>query len=242
MNIYDNINNPEKKQFAVLIDPDKNTAENVVSTALSASEAGVDYLFIGGSLLTENYLTKYIGLIKENCNIPVVIFPGSISQVNPGADAILLLSLISGRNAELLIGKHVIAAPMLRKSGLEILPVGYMLVDSGSLTTALYISNTLPIPHDKDDIAACTAMAGEMLGLKLIYMDSGSGARKPVSPAMISKVKSSIKIPLIVGGGIRDPEQAQQACRAGANVVVIGNAIEKDPSLIQEMAEAIAKV
>ncbi len=241
MNIYDNINNSEKKQFAVLIDPDKNTAENVVSTALSASEAGVDYLFIGGSLLTENHLTRYIGLIKENCNIPVVIFPGSISQVSPGADAILLLSLISGRNADLLIGKHVIAAPILRKSGLEILPVGYMLVESGSLTTALYISNTLPIPHDKDDIAACTAMAGEMLGLKLIYMDSGSGARKPVSPAMISKVKSSIKIPLIVGGGIRDPEQAQQACRAGANVVVIGNAIEKDPSLIQEMAEAIAK-
>ena len=241
MNIYDNINNSDKKQFAVLIDPDKNTAENVVSTALSASEAGVDYLFIGGSLLTENHLTRYISLIKENCHIPVVIFPGSIDQVTPGADAILLLSLISGRNADLLIGKHVIAAPMLRKSGLEILPVGYMLVESGSLTTALYISSTLPIPHDKDDIAACTAMAGEMLGLKLIYMDSGSGAQKPVSPAMISKVKSSIKIPLIVGGGIRDPEQAQQACRAGANVVVVGNAIEKDPSLIQEMAEAIAK-
>ena len=242
MSIYDSINNSLKKQFAVLIDPDNYGPEEVADTAATAQEAGVDFLFIGGSLLTEDRLTSYIGIIKDNSSLPVIIFPGSVSQVNPNADAILLLSLISGRNADLLIGKHVIAAPMLKRSGLEILPVGYMLIENGDLTTALYMSHTTPIPYQKNDIAVCTAMAGEMLGLKLIYMDAGSGASKPVSSSMISMVKSSIRVPLIVGGGINQPEQALNAARAGADIVVVGNAIEKEKTLIREIANAVSSL
>ncbi len=144
-------------------------------------------------------------LLKAGQIFRSFFFPGVSLQLNEKADAVLLLSLISGRNPDLLIGKHVIAAPYLKNSSLEILPTGYMLIESGPITTAQYISNTIPIPRLKDDIAICTAMAGEMLGLRLIYMDAGSGAEMPVSASMISKVKENISIPLIVGGGIRTP-------------------------------------
>jgi putative glycerol-1-phosphate prenyltransferase len=172
----------------------------------------------------------------------VILFPGSPSQISRYADALLYLSLISGRNADLLIGQHVISAPFVKKSGLEIISTGYMVIDGGAPTTVSYISNASPIPADKADIALCTAMAGEMLGMKTIYMDSGSGAKKAISEEMISAVAASIDIPLIVGGGIRDAEKAYLNCKAGADVIVIGNAIEKDPSLIKEMAAAIHSV
>lgn len=239
MHIYDKINGTKSKQFAILLDPDKFTDPAVVHAARLAGESMVDYIFIGGSLLTNDNIGHCIELLKEHCTIPIVIFPGSVLQIHQKADGILLLSLISGRNPDLLIGKQVIAAPYLKASGLEILPTGYMLIESGRITTAQFISNTLPIPHDKDDIAACTAMAGEMLGLKLIYLDAGSGADTPVSASMIGKVKRSICIPLIVGGGIRTTEQAVGSCKAGADIVVVGNAIEQDPSHIKEMAGAI---
>src|SRR5207342_3012715 len=165
--------------------------------------------------------------------------PGSPSQVSKYADALLYLSLISGRNAELLIGQHVISAPVVRQSGLEIMPTGYMVIDGGAPTTVSYISNAAPIPADKNEIAMCTAMAGEMLGMKVIYMDAGSGAKRPIAESMIEKVAQSIEIPLIVGGGITDPEKAYRNCKAGADVIVVGNAIEKDDSLIKEIAAAI---
>jgi putative glycerol-1-phosphate prenyltransferase len=154
----------------------------------------------------------------------------------------LYLSLISGRNADLLIGQHVISAPFVKKSGLEIISTGYMVIDGGAPTTVSYISNASPVPADKADIALCTAMAGEMLGMKIIYMDSGSGAKKAVSEEMISSVATNINVPLIVGGGIRDAEKAYLNCKAGADVIVVGNAIEKDSSLIKEMADAIHSV
>jgi len=226
-----------KKQFAVLVDPDKYDSPKLLDLVAMAREAAVSWFFVGGSLLSEGNLDLTIRVIKDNCNIPVVIFPGDEMQINSRADALLLLSLISGRNPDLLIGKHVIAAPYLKRSGLEILPTGYMLVDSGRPTTALYMSNSLPIPHDKDDIAVSTAMAGEMLGLKLIYMDGGSGAEMPVSSSMIEKVKQHISIPLIVGGGIRTPETASELFRAGADIIVVGNAIETDQSLLTRIAE-----
>jgi phosphoglycerol geranylgeranyltransferase len=160
-------------------------------------------------------------------------------QISKKADGILFLSLISGRNAELLIGKHVIAAPVLKASLLEVLPTGYMLIESGKQTSASYMSNTNPIPADKDDIAMCTAMAGEMLGLKLIYMDAGSGAINAVSETMIKKVSTNINIPLIIGGGINSAEKALKACRAGADVIVVGNGIEKKVSLIKTIAKAV---
>ncbi len=242
MNVYQTIlekSSKKIKQLAVLIDPDKPTAEEIISIASLSNEAGVDYFFVGGSLLTNNHLEKCILLLKEHSNIPIVIFPGNNLQINANADAILLLSLISGRNAEMLIGKHVISAPYLRDSKLEIIPTGYMLIDSGKTTTVLYMSNSIPIPADKDDIAVCTAMAGEMLGLKLIYMDAGSGALNPIPASMIRNVKNSIAVPLIVGGGIKTPEKAVENCKNGADVIVIGNAIEKEAQLIKDIAAAI---
>jgi len=240
MSIYEQISiNRQRKQFAVLIDPDNYDRQRLEAVISRAEQSQVDFIFVGGSLLTFDHLAETIRTIKESTTIPVILFPGSIMQIHEEADAVLLLSLISGRNADLLIGKHVIAAPYLKKSKLEILPTGYMLIESGPLTTAQYISNTIPIPRKKDDIAVCTAMAGEMLGLKLIYMDGGSGAETPISGSMISKVKESISIPLIIGGGIRTPEQARESCRAGADMIVVGNAIEKDPSLINEIASAV---
>jgi putative glycerol-1-phosphate prenyltransferase len=147
--------------------------------------------------------------------------------------------LISGRNPELLIGQHVISAPFVKKSGLEIMPTGYMVIDGGAPTTVSYISNANPLPADKNEIAMCTAMAGEMLGMKLIYMDAGSGAKNPISEMMIQKVSSCIDVPLIVGGGITTPEKAYLNCKSGADIIVIGNAIEKDQHIIKEIASAI---
>jgi putative glycerol-1-phosphate prenyltransferase len=187
-------------------------------------------------------LDQCLQLIRKSCSIPTVLFPGSPSQVSKYADALLYLSLISGRNAELLIGQHVVSAPMVKKSGLEVMSTGYMVVDGCAPTTVSYISNSSPLPSDKSEIAVCTALAGEMLGMKLIYMDAGSGAKNPISETMITKVAQSISVPLIVGGGIVDPEKAYLNCKAGADVIVVGNAIEKDSNLIREMADAVHSV
>ncbi len=227
------------KKMAVLIDPDKLRLSNIDKTIQHAVDANVDYFFIGGSLIVNNMLDDCLGAIRKVCHIPMILFPGNAFQLSYRADAILFLSLISGRNAELLIGKHVITAPYLKMSPLEILSTGYMLIDGGVPTTVSYVSNTQPIPNNKKDIALCTALAGEMLGLKLIYMDAGSGAAIPVSEEMIDTVSSAISIPLIVGGGIKTPEKAKANAEAGANVIVVGNALEKNPSLVLEMADAI---
>ena len=231
-----------KKSFAVLIDPDKVDDAKVEQLVGLALEAKVDYFLVGGSLVISNYLDECVKLIKSQCDIPVILFPGSPSQVSKYADALLYLSLISGRNADLLIGQHVVSAPVVRQSGLEIMPTGYMVIDGGAPTTVSYISNAAPLPADKNEIAMCTAMAGEMLGMKLIYMDAGSGARRAISETMIAGVASCIEVPLIVGGGIIEPEKAYLNCRAGADVIVVGNAIEKDASLIKEMAAAVHSV
>lgn len=228
-----------RKSFAVLIDPDKVQADSIEQLVNLAVDARVDYFFVGGSLVISSHLDECIQQIKASCDIPVILFPGSPSQVSKYADALLYLSLISGRNPELLIGQHVISAPFVKKSGLEIMPTGYMVVDGGAPTTVSYISNATPIPADKNEIAMCTAMAGEMLGMKLIYMDAGSGAKRAITEEMIEKVSRHIEVPLIVGGGITDPEKAYLNCRAGADVIVVGNAIEKDPSLIKAISAAV---
>ncbi len=231
-----------KKSFAVLIDPDKVSDSNMGQLIDLAVAAKVDYFLVGGSLVISNYVDECIQFIKRKCNIPVILFPGSPSQVSKYADALLYLSLISGRNAELLIGQHVVSAPVVKQSGLEIMPTGYMVIDGGAPTTVSYISNASPIPADKNEIAMCTAMAGEMLGMRLIYMDAGSGAKRAIPESMIQKVAQSISVPLIVGGGIIEPEKAYLNCKAGADVIVVGNAIEKDASLIKEMAAAVHSV
>src|SRR6202012_718134 len=234
--------NKGQRSFAVLIDPDNVNASKLDELTHLAIGAGVDYLLVGGSLVISNHLDEVVQHIRANCSIPVILFPGTPSQVSRYADGLLYLSLISVRNPELLIGAHVISAPAVRKSGLEIISTGYMVIDGGAPTTVSYISNATPIPADKNEIALCTAMAGEMLGMKLIYMDAGSGPRHPIREEMIASVESHIDIPLIVGGGIRDPEKAYLNCKAGANVIVVGNAIEKDASLIREMAAAVHSV
>lgn len=239
MNIYNRLSDTSKKKFVVLIDPDKPSNEQIINIVKKSVQAGVDFFFVGGSLLTTDSLDNCIKLIKQHCDIPVLIFPGNSLQISKWCDGFLLLSLISGRNAEMLIGRHVIAAPYLKLYGNEIIPTAYMIIDGGKQTSVSYMSNTTPIPHDKDDIAMCTALAGEMLGLKLIYMDAGSGAINPISAEMISKVKRTIEVPLIVGGGINTPEKAATAAKAGADVIVVGNALEKSTDRLSEFAEAI---
>ena len=231
-----------KKSFAVLVDPDKVNDSSVEELIRLSLDAGVDYFLVGGSLVISNYLDECVQLIKRNCNIPVILFPGSPSQVSKYADALLYLSLISGRNPELLIGQHVVSAPVVKKSGLEIMPTGYMVIDGGAPTTVSYISNASPLPSDKNEIAMCTAMAGEMLGMKLIYMDAGSGAKTAISESMIQSVSSCIEVPLIIGGGITTAEKAYLNCKAGADVIVVGNAIEKDAGLIKEISSAIHSI
>ncbi|MBU6341172.1 MAG: geranylgeranylglyceryl/heptaprenylglyceryl phosphate synthase [Bacteroidetes bacterium] len=228
-----------EKKFVVLLDPDKLRLKKLEQTLDLAIECSVDYFFIGGSLVVNNMLDELLSDIRAHCNIPLILFPGNSFQLSYRADALLFLSLISGRNPELLIGQHVISAPFLKMSPLEIISTGYILIDGGVTTSVQYMSNTYPIPAAKADIAVCTALAGEMLGLKLMYLDAGSGAQNPVSVQMIEAVSSAIEVPLIVGGGIRTPQQVAANVKAGADVIVVGNAIEKDPVLIREMAAAI---
>jgi putative glycerol-1-phosphate prenyltransferase len=225
-----------KKLLAVLIDPDKvKDAKSAKELMLRFESCNIDIYLIGGSLLTSAHMPELIGILKASTRKPVVIFPGSQLHIHGNADGILLLSLISGRNAELLIGKHVEAAPYLKKSAMELLPTGYLLIGDSNSTTVAYISQTTPIPYSKSDIAVCTAMAGEMLGLSLIYLDAGSGAKQEVPPSMIREVKKSIDIPLIAGGGIDTPEKATAAWNAGADMIVIGTAIEKDPQFVEQI-------
>jgi phosphoglycerol geranylgeranyltransferase len=229
-----------RKSIAVLIDPDKvDDAAKLQHLINLANENCVDFFFVGGSLITTTNLGDVVKHIKSNVSIPVVLFPGNAMQIEPSADAILFLSLISGRNPEFLIGQHVVAAPILRATNLEIIPTGYLLINSGKTTSAAYMSNTTPLPEDKYAIAASTAMAGEMLGLQTIYLDAGSGAEREVSAKMITTVKRSLNVPLIVGGGINSSEKAIRALEAGADMIVIGNALEKDPDLLIEVSEKI---
>ena len=227
------------KKLAVLIDPDKMRMGKLDQIIDLSIRCKTDYFFIGGSLLVNSQLDQCLQKIRERCNIPLILFPGSSYQLSNKADAILFLSLVSGRNPDLLIGQHVIAAPYLKLSSLEVWPTGYMLSDGGVGTTVLYMSNTSPIPADKSDIAAVTAMAAEMLGLKMIFMDAGSGAVRPVSPDMIAAVSGAVDIPVIVGGGIRSAEKVKENLEAGADVIVIGNALEHDPSLLIDLSATI---
>lgn len=239
-NIYTHIvNNPKAKKLAVLIDPDKVNAEKLAQLVETGIKCRVDYFFVGGSLLMEDNFEQTISYIKKHSDIPCIIFPGNNYQLSKNADALLLLSLISGRNPEFLIGQHVIAAPLIKESGIEVIPTGYMLIDGGRISTTSYITQTVPIPNDKPDIAVATALAGEQLGLKAIYMEAGSGALYPVNPTLIKAVRKNISIPLIVGGGIRSAEQAEAACNAGADVIVVGNILEKQPELLMELSVAV---
>lgn len=226
---FSNIN---VKKLAVLVDPDKITDEFV--DAISQSRH-VDLILVGGSLLHKGNLRDAILKIKEKTNLPIYIFPGNYLQIDDHADGILLLSLISGRNPDFLIGQHVVAAPTLKQTLLDIVSTGYILIDCGKPTTASYISNTSPIPYNKPEIAACTALAGEQLGLRIIYLDGGSGAEKPVNLDVISATRKLCNNFIVVGGGMKSSEDVKAAWKAGANLVVIGTAIENNPSLLEKL-------
>ncbi|WKV12937.1 geranylgeranylglyceryl/heptaprenylglyceryl phosphate synthase [Marivirga harenae] len=228
-----------QKCFALLIDPDKVSDRASLQRLVNmAIENEVDFFFVGGSLIVSDSLSSCISDIKSATDIPVILFPGNNQYIDLQSDAILYLSLISGRNPDLLIGQHVLSAPILKRSNMEVWPTGYMLIDGGNRTSVSYMSNTNPIPYDKHDIAVSTAIAGELLGLQLIYMDAGSGADKMISEKMIASVKRSIEVPLIIGGGINSVSKAKNAWKSGADVVVVGNAIEQNPQLLIEMTEA----
>ncbi|MBL4593454.1 MAG: geranylgeranylglyceryl/heptaprenylglyceryl phosphate synthase [Flavobacteriales bacterium] len=239
-NIYQSIlknTNSNIKMFGVLIDPDKQNVKELIGTIKLCNEADIDYFFVGGSIITHGDMQKTTRLIKENSTKPIIIFPGNPDQVSEYADAILFLSLISGRNPEFLIGHQVTAAPLIKKTNLEVIPTGYLLVDCGTTTTAIYVSDTNPIPHNNSEIAANTALAGEYLGLKLTYIDGGSGAKKCISKEMITKAKSALNGPLIIGGGIRTPEAAEEIYKAGADIIIVGNGAEQNRNLITEIAK-----
>lgn len=237
MSVYKKIAEGKRKKFAVLIDPDKISGKPLEKMASICQHASADFIFVGGSLLTRDLFDQCVHVLKNSCDRPIVLFPGNVLQISREADAILFLSLLSGRNPELLIGRHVVAAPLLKETGIEVIPTAYLLVDGGVSTTVGYMSNTSPLPAEKPEIAAATALAGEMLGMKLTYLDAGSGALNPVAPRMIEAVKKESNLPLIAGGGIRTTEQASDAFSAGADLVVMGNKLEKNPELAFEVAE-----
>ena len=239
MNILSSIVTAKKekrKAFAILIDPDKINLTTIGKLVSLLTKYPPDYLLVGGSLIAKGDLDEVIGHMKAAVDIPILIFPGSFSHISTKADGILLLSLISGRNPNYLIGQHVEAAPILARSGLEIIPTGYMIVACGRQTTVSYVSNTFPIPYDKPDIAAVTALAGQQLGLQLIYADGGSGAERPISTTMIRAIADCSSIPLVIGGGIHTVTQAQNAYDAGADLLIVGTAIEKDPGFLIQLA------
>jgi putative glycerol-1-phosphate prenyltransferase len=229
-----------KKAFAVLLDPDKLDAQTLSERIVALNSAEVDFIFVGGSLISSDNMDMILEELKEKTSVPKIIFPGNGLHINEKADGILLLSLISGRNPDFLIGQHVVSAPILKRSNLEKIPTGYMLIDGGNPTTVSYISNTFPIPNNKPDVAAATAMAGEMLGLKVIYLDAGSGAQNPVNENIISAVKKHVDVPVIVGGGLNTIAKASNALAAGADMIVVGNAIESNPAFLLEISQLIA--
>ena len=228
-----------RKSLAVLLDPDDFTESGCLNLLRLARQHPIDYFFVGGSLVLSSHQAALIALLKQHSSVPVLLFPSHSLHLDGAADGLLLLSLISGRNPDFLIGQHVVAAPRLRQSGLQLLPTGYLLVDSGRPTTASYVSGTAPLPHDKPGIAAATALAGEQLGLRLMYLDGGSGAQNPVSAAMIRAVRQMVDTPIIVGGGLNSADKLRTALAAGADVVVVGNRLEEAPEFL---AEAVATV
>ena len=244
MTTYDRLMKVRQERGAgyfVLLDPDKNDLESLPSLIREATEAGADAFLVGGSLMLTNVFEDHLRTIKQNTSVPVIIFPGSIMQVSPLADAILFLVLISGRNPDYLIGNQVIAAPIVRRAGLEALSTGYMLIEAGNTTSAEFMSNTKPIPRDKPDIALAHALAAELIGMKLVYLDAGSGARESVSDDMLRTIAQRCSLPIIVGGGIRTPEDARKKVEAGASFVVTGTITELNNhrSFIREFAEAV---
>jgi putative glycerol-1-phosphate prenyltransferase len=244
MNIYNHlleVIQTKGAAYLVLLDPDNLPEEKVSRFARQCEESGVDGFLIGGSLLINDNLESFLIKLKTITSLPTIIFPGDINQISSKADAILYLSVVSGRNPEHLIGKHVLAAPIIRKCGIEPIATGYLLIESGRTTTAQYMSGSLPIPRNKSGIAAATALAAEYLGMKLIYLEAGSGADNAIPNEMVKAVSTLCSIPVVVGGGIKTPATAKEKVENGAKIIVTGNFFEDEANwdLIKDFADAV---
>lgn len=239
MQIYNSLISKQKKKVALLIDPDKCTEDSLAIRLKLAEENGISYIFVGGSLLNYYLMDNCIKQIKKICKIPTIIFPANGMHISPEADAILFMSLISGRNPDLLIGNHVHSAPIIKKFGIEAIPTGYMIMESGHITTAQYISNSLPLPRNRPEVTVSTAIAGEMLGLKAIYIDAGSGAELPIPIEIIKAVSENITIPLIIGGGLRTFSSVKASFDAGADLIVLGNIAEENPEFLIQIKDLL---
>lgn len=225
--------------YVVLIDPDRKNESSLEARVESANQNDVDVLFVGGSLMMDGQCNDRVRRIKEKSTIPVVFFPGGVSQLNSHYDAMLFMSVISGRNPHYLIGEQTIAAPLVKDIGIETIPTGYMLLDGGAGSTVEFMSGTRPIPMNRSDVAIAHALAGQYLGMKLIYLEAGSGAKEPVSVSLVRQVHETVDVPLIVGGGILTPEMAAERVKAGASIIVTGSVTEKDSTLMADFANAI---
>ena len=226
--------------YIVLIDPDKNSEKSLEEKISKINECGVDAIFVGGSLILDNNCEKRVKMIKSLSKLPIIFFPGGISQLNKYYDAMLFMSILSGRNPHYLIGEQVIAAPIVKDLGIETIPTGYLIVDGGSNSSVQFMSGSNPIPIEKPDILVAHALAAQYLGKKIVYLESGSGANNPIPNHLLEAVKRYIDIPIIVGGGIRTPESAYEKVQAGASFVVTGTAIENDDTnIIKAFADAI---
>ncbi len=227
--------------YLILIDPDKLAEDKVFPFVRHCEKCGVDGFLVGGSLITNGDFQHFLEKVKETTNLPAIIFPGGIEQISETADAILYISVVSGRNPEHIIGKQVLAAPVIRKKKLEAISTGYMIIESGALTTAAYFSNSMPIPRNKPDIAAATALAAEYLGMKMVYLEAGSGADLPVPFNMVKAVAEFCTVPIVVGGGIKNPQIAREMVNSGANIIVTGNYFEAEENwnLIKNFSEAV---
>lgn len=224
-------------QIALLIDPEKtNELSSLKGIIEKATFAGVSYFFVGGSTVKRSDIEKVVQILKSNSSIPVILFPGASHQLSESADALLFLSLISGRNPDYLIGHHVQCAEEVNEMALEVLPTAYLLVDGGKPSSVAYISQTTPIPRDQENIVLKTAIAGKLMGQQIIYLDAGSGALHHVPTQMVKRIKSKINLPLIVGGGVKDIQAMETLKSAGVNVIVIGNKIEEDIEFLLDIA------
>ena len=226
--------------YIVLIDPDKNSEKKLEEKISKINNSGVDAIFVGGSLILDNNCERRVSVIKSLSELPVIFFPGGISQLNKYYDAMLFMSILSGRNPHYLIGEQVVAAPIVKDLGIEVIPTGYLIVDGGNNSSVQFMSGSNPIPIEKPDILVAHALAAQYLGKKLVYLESGSGAKKSIPNKLVNAVNSYIDVPIIVGGGIRSPESAYEKVQAGASFIVTGTVIENDSmAMIKEFADAI---
>ena len=242
MSVFLNLNQTIKQKgsaYAVLIDPDRKNINLFDQNVRVGNDSNVDAFFVGGSLMMDSESNNRVANIKEVSEIPLILFPGGVGQLSQHYDAMLFMSVISGRNSHYLIGEQVIAAPIVKDLGIETIATGYILLDGGACSTVEFMSGTRPIPINRTDIIIAHALAGQYLGMEVIYLESGSGAQSPVTKDVVTAVKEAINIPIIVGGGIKSPETASELVKAGASIIVTGTITEKDSSLMSEIADAV---